>query len=135
VTRRALVIIATGGLGVLIVANVVTALSASNALPPTRADDDTVVAPPPESMLREACGDSNMTAPENEEDPLDASQSPQDGCPEEGSTPHPPGSCTGECTDTVPAPTPSDDPTQEPCPGSCDQPGTPAPDQSPTPVP
>ena len=134
-TRRALVTFATVGLVFLVVANVITALTAGNALPPTRADDDTVLAPPPESMLRAACGKSNVTEPQSGGEPVEGPQStPEDGCP--GDAPaQAQDPCTGECTETVPESPSYDDQAEEPCGEGCELPQTPTPEEDATPLP
>lgn len=138
-TRRVLVTFASVGLVLLIVANVVTALSASNALPPTRADDDTVIAPPPESMLLEACRDSGQTDTDVS-DPIDGSQpTPQSGCPEssdtEPPTPQEQDPCGENCAEPVPESDSIGDAEQEPCGEGCEEPDAPLPEDGASPLP
>ncbi len=138
-TRRVLVTFASVGLVLLIVANVVTALSASNALPPTRADDDTVIAPPPESMLLEACSDSGQTDTDVS-DPIDGSQpTPDAGCPEGSdtgpSTPQEQDLCGATCAEPAPESDSIGDAEQEPCGEGCEETAAPLPEGEASPPP
>ncbi|MDQ4026716.1 MAG: hypothetical protein M3214_01515 [Actinomycetota bacterium] len=138
-TRRVLVTFASVGLVLLIVANVVTALSASNALPPTRADDDTVIAPPPESMLLEACSDSGQTDTDVT-DPIDESQpTPDAGCPEGSdtgpSTPQEQDPCGATCAEPAPESDSIGDAEQEPCGEGCEETAAPLPEGEASPPP
>jgi hypothetical protein len=53
--RRTVATMAVAALALLVAANVMVALSASNAVPQSQADDITVVAPPPDELLFPDC--------------------------------------------------------------------------------
>lgn len=138
--RRGVVSFATVGLVLLIFANVVTALSASNALPTTRADVDTVVAHPPQSMLLEACGDSMATDTDGMAEPGNGSEpTPEESCPSnsvaERQLPQGKSSCGEPCKETVPALDSSETQDPQPCAAGCGGPGTPTPEEEASPEP
>jgi hypothetical protein len=53
--RRTMATMSVAALALLVAANLSVALSASNAVPLSKADDVTVVAPPPEELLSPDC--------------------------------------------------------------------------------
>jgi hypothetical protein len=126
--RRIVVALATVGLVVLVLANVITALSASNAVPTTRADDDSVIAPPPDSMLRKAC--EALTADQPPEEPQTAAP---EGCPQDNSVEE---ACPGECSQPSPEAAAGPTEEQQPCTGAeCGQSPSPTPEPELTPSP
>jgi hypothetical protein len=137
--RRVVLTLATIGLVLLIFANVMTALSASNALPPTRADDVSVVAPPPQSMLLEPCGDSKATDTDGMADPGNGPEpTPEAGCPEDSVTEGPlsPGQVLVRRASTeIVALGSSETQDPQPCAAGCEGPGTATPEEEASPQP